>query len=530
MLFNSYEFIFAYLPLTLAVFFTSIRAFGRQAGMVWLAAASLFFYGWWNPPYLVLILISMLFNFGIGYAMANPRFEVSRQIKNILLATGVIANLSALGYYKYAHFITTNWDLVTGSHISLPPIVLPLAISFFTFQQITYLVDAYDGITKEYRLSHYMLFVTFFPHLLAGPIVHHKEMMPQFMHGDLSKPRADNISIGLVIFVIGLVKKAVLADGVAQYATPVFASATAGHAPDLLTSWGGTLSYTLQLYFDFSGYSDMAIGTARMFGIKLPLNFHSPYKSLSITEFWRRWHMTLSRFLREYIYIPLGGNRKGSLRRYINLGTTMLLGGLWHGAGWTFVLWGALHGFYLIIHLAWRHLLQKLGLTDIDNSRLWRGTAWAITFLAVIVGWVYFRAADMATAGLILKGMMGLNGVHIPNAIFVRLGGLQEILTALDITPELGGGNTFVATYAWVTGLMLIALLMPNTQEIMRRFHPALMPKNMPAEADSIGTPAIMMKPLNWSPTTGWAIAAAALTAFGVLAVSHVSEFLYFQF
>jgi len=353
MLFNSFEFIFFFLPITLTIFFWIGKRNHHQVAISWLVLCSLFFYGWWSPAYLALILFSMLFNYAFGVMLGNGE---SRKNKKALLILGVGINLGLLGYYKYANFFIDQLNWLLDSNFHLEKIFLPLAISFFTFQQIAYLVDAYRQETKEYNFLHYCLFVTFFPQLIAGPIVHHKEMLPQFSKNIVYKFNYEHMAMGITIFIIGLFKKVILADSVSIYATPVFNAAEIGATVTFFSAWGGALAYTLQLYFDFSGYSDMAIGIAYMFGIKLPINFNSPYKATSIIDFWRRWHITLSRFLRDYLYFALGGNRKGSIRRYINLFLTMLLGGIWHGAGWTFVIWGMLHGTYLIINHAWRKI------------------------------------------------------------------------------------------------------------------------------------------------------------------------------
>ena len=346
MLFNSYEFIFVFLPLTLAGFFALARRGGGRAAMAWLVVASLAFYGWWNPAYVPLLLGSVLANYGLGRYLARCSRtggqSAGRPGGRAVLILGIAGNLVLLGYYKYAGFLAGTAGALTGADLGLDGIVLPLAISFFTFQQIAFLVDAYRGEAAEPGLLRYGLFICFFPQLIAGPIVHHREMLPQFGRARTFQFNPANAAVGVTVFSIGLVKKAVLADGIGAHARPVFDAAAAGAAPDLLTAWSGALAYTFQLYFDFSGYTDMAIGAALLFNIRLPPNFDAPYKATSIIDFWRRWHMTLSRFLRDYIYIPLGGNRHGEPRRYANLMTTMLLGGLWHGAGWTFILWGGL--------------------------------------------------------------------------------------------------------------------------------------------------------------------------------------------
>jgi hypothetical protein len=338
-----------------------------------------------------------------------------------------------------------------------------------------------------------------------------------------------NLVIGLTIFAIGLFKKTVLADGAAQYATPVFTAASNGEVLTFFEAWGGSLAYTFQLYFDFSGYSDMAIGAARLFGIRLPLNFHSPYKATSIVEFWRRWHMTLSRFLRDYLYIPLGGSKRGRMRRYVNLMVTMLLGGLWHGAGWTFVVWGALHGFYLIVNHAW-HRVRGALLPDLNVEHwAWRSFAWLLTFVAVVVGWVFFRATDFDSAVRVLQGMAGLNGVALPNAIMVRIGGLGELLRAWGVTAYIGGGTQFIGTYAWLAVLLPIALFMPNTQEFMRKYRPALKVYKT-VHSYGIRPLAGLTARFRWRPRPIWAGVVSVLGALGFLGLTNISEFLYFQF
>lgn len=308
--------------------------------------------------------------------------------KKSLLGAAITANLLLLAYYKYANFFVSSLSSAAGWESINLDIILPIGISFFTFTQVAFLVDTYQGKVKEYNFAHYLLFVTYFPHLIAGPVLHHKEMMPQFADKKTYLPSADNFAIGLSIFVIGLSKKVLIADNIAPLANPVF---EINAHPALVESWFGALAYAMQLYFDFSGYSDMAIGLSRLFGVRLPLNFNSPYKAENIIDFWRRWHMTLSRFLRDYLYIPLGGNRNGSFARFRNLFITMLLGGLWHGAGWTFVIWGGLHGIYLGINHGWHFLQEKLGLSASQSLRS-KIVARSITFLAVLVAWVFFRA------------------------------------------------------------------------------------------------------------------------------------------
>jgi len=366
------------------------------ASKAFLVFASLFFYSWWNVAYLPLILISMLFNYTTGNS-----FVKNKNISNkSILIFGVIANLSLLGYFKYADFFIENINQVSNNDISLLHLALPLAISFFTFQQIAYLVDSYRGETKEYDFLNYAIFVTFFPQLIAGPIVHHKEMMPQFANIKNKVKNYKNIATGLFIFSMGLFKKVIIADHFAKVANMGYQNT---EILNIAEAWATSLSYTFQLYFDFSGYTDMAIGAALLFNIKLPINFNSPYKALSIQDFWRRWHMTLSRFLRDYIYIPLGGNRKGNISTYYNLMATFILGGLWHGAGWTFIFWGFLHGFALIVHRSWNTLGFKM------NKIL----AWFITFNFINLTWVFFRAENFSSATELIKNMFNIYSIEL---------------------------------------------------------------------------------------------------------------------
>ena len=463
MLFSSPHFLFAFLPLTVLGVMVASRLGGAKAAFLWLVAASLFFYGWWNPPYLLLLGASVTGNYLIGRALT------ARPSKG-LLVFGVTFHLGLIAYFKYAGFLLGAVNDLTGGGLSAGDIVLPLAISFFTFQQIAYLVDVYQGKVRDTDFLHYCLFVTFFPQLIAGPIVHHSEIIPQFGRRSILQLGMADVLVGLAIFVIGLYKKVVIADGIAVYADSVFDAAT---DPTFLEAWGGVLAYTFQIYFDFSGYSDMAIGLARIFGIRLPLNFDSPYKAVNIIEFWRRWHMTLSRFLRNYLYFSLGGNRRGPARRYVNLMATMVLGGLWHGAAWTFVFWGGLHGAYLIVNHAWQVLARRLG-RDPERPTPWgRGLGRLLTFLAVVVGWAFFRAETWQRAFDLLAGMAGLNGVVVPARVLEPLGGLGSLLTGAGV---VAGKTTLldVSCFPWLAVLLLIVWFVPSTQEWMAEFEPAL--------------------------------------------------------
>lgn len=518
MLFNSYEFIFFFLPLCLGGYFLCTRTVGMEAALAFLVLCSLFFYAWWKPVYLVLILFSIGFNFAVGRLLAREGPWRTRHT----LIFGVAVNLLLLGYFKYANFFVDNVNAALDSNWQVGDIFLPLAISFFTFQQISYLVDAWRGETSEYNFLHYCLFVCFFPQLIAGPIVHHKEILPQFMRPGSMTPRWSNFAVGLSIFAIGLFKKTVIADSLSGYVIPVY-DVDAGQQVDFFRAWGSTLAYTFQLYFDFSGYSDMAIGAARMFGIRLPVNFFSPYKATSIIDFWRRWHITLSRFLRDYLYFALGGNRKGKARRYINLFLTMLLGGLWHGAGWPFVIWGALHGSYLMVNHGWRHLLDRAGI-HVAERAWYRAFSWAITFLAVVFAWVYFRAPTLARGNDITRAMLGMEGFEIPAGIVARTGELGQWLLSQGVVAAQGGGAVLVGNYLWVIAAGLAALLLPNVAQIFHRHSPVLY------ESERAFAALRESRTLVWDYRLRWAVAVSLAGVAGILTLQQVSEFLYFQF
>lgn len=515
MLFNSFAFLFAYLPIVLAGYFLLDRltssASWRLAPAVWLALASLFFYAWWDVRYLPLLLASICVNYGAG-RLIGARAGAAR--KRVLVAA-LALNLGLLAYYKYANFFIDSVNAVAvaagAGAGSLPwsglDIILPIGISFFTFTQIAFLVDCYRGEVREYRFIHYVLFVSYFPHLIAGPVLHHRDMMPQFADPANAHPRAANFAIGLSIFTIGLAKKVLIADNLSPLAMPVFA---AGATPTLIEAWIGVLAYTFQLYFDFSGYSDMAIGLSRLFGVKLPLNFNSPYKAANIADFWRRWHMTLSRFLRDYLYIPLGGSRHGEAMRYRNLMLTMLLGGLWHGAGWTFVIWGGLHGLYLVLQQAWQRLFGAA------RAHWWPTL---LTFLAVMLAWIFFRAPDVATAWDISGALVGANGVSLPRGLASHAASLAQwgLHPAFDGIRwiELAGPGLPV-----LLGAMLLAFKAPNTQEIFFLYEPAIERIFQPTGRWAF----------SWRPTRRWGVGFAALFVACIFGMNRVTEFLYFQF
>jgi alginate O-acetyltransferase complex protein AlgI len=499
MLFNSYQFLLLFLPIALIGCVVIARTLGRNAVFGWLVLASLFFYGWWSWFNLSLLLASLVFNYAAGTWLGKLE---KRSPGKLVLGVALAFNVGFLGYFKYADFVVANLNTVFGAHWALRNIALPLGISFYTFQKIAYLVDSYQGKTRGYGFRDFCLFVSFFPQLIAGPITHHGEIMPQFRKQDTARNHWEDWSVGLTLFIFGLAKKVQIADRLAAFATPVFRVARDGAQFGAGEAWLGVLAYTLQLYFDFSGYSDMAIGLARMFGIRLPMNFNSPYKATSIVDFWRRWHITLSRFLREYVYIPLGGSRRGTGRKYINLFITMLIGGIWHGAGWTFVIWGMLHGLYLLVCHAWRDLR---GVRDEASMALPR-LAWnrALTFLAIVVAWVFFRAENFHAAANILASMSGAHG-------------FASDLARLEQTKG----------WLLVVPLLLIVWFMPNTNQLLSYFKPTL---EYVGEDATQGPTLPRPAKVAWAPNAAWACAIAVLAVLSVLAFSRASEFIYWQF
>jgi alginate O-acetyltransferase complex protein AlgI len=446
MLFTTATFAFVYLPLVLVGYFLLGRH-SRAWAAGWLFVASVFFYGYWMPEFTLLLLASIGMNFTVGNRIA---VSTGRRVSRRWLVAGVATNLALLAYFKYANFFIDNLNAALGLDWRLAEVILPIGISFYTFTQIAFLVDTWHGKVHEARPVHYGLFVTFFPHLIAGPVLHHAQMMPQFADPSVYRFSAVRFWGGMAVFAIGLFKKVVLADGIAPYADAVFGPADEGIAPSLHEAWIGALAYTFQLYFDFSGYSDMAIGLSWMFNVRLPINFDSPYKATSISDFWRRWHITLSTFLRDYLYVPLGGNRKGPTRRHINLALTMILGGLWHGASWSFVLWGTLHGAYLIVNHGFRALCDRLGWAEfLSGNRFFKVFGWALTFLCVVVAWVFFRAHTLPGALLMLQGMAGTSGPEVDAGAMLWNAGLHAWTGAL-----------------WCLVLGVAAVALPNSNRI----------------------------------------------------------------
>ncbi len=473
MLFASIPFLVGFLPAVLITTFAMRRWFGLRGALATLVIGSLVFYGWYHPPFLLLLLGSV----AVNYVLAQ---KISASLSRLLTGMGVAFNLALLGWYKYAGFFDDIARALSGNGFGIPDVLLPLGISFFTFQQIAYLVDIYQGKAKPGDALEYLFFVAFFPQLIAGPIVHHSEMIPQLSQPRFAMFKAEDIASGLVLFCIGLAKKVLIADGLAPGADAMFEAQALGIELSATEAWLGMLCYTFQIYFDFSGYADMALGLGLLFGLKLPVNFNSPYKATDIIEFWRRWHITLSKFLRDYLYIPLGGNRHGPFRRYANLWLVMLLGGLWHGAGWQFVVWGGLHGAYLTTAHFWRAN---------NMPRLSPTIGFALTFAAVVIAWVFFRAETFGQAYAVLQAMFGFTAVnYLSSAIFVEL---NSILVTLLLA-------------------MLLAFFAPNSIEISKRL-----------EKRPIG----IFSPL-WYAIAG-CIAALSLTH---IYSSGSHAFIYFQF
>ncbi len=450
MLFNSYEFIFLFLPITFFVYYFFIYIQLKKIARICLVFASFFFYGYWKFEYLYLLFLSIAVNYILGIQLAK---NYKKTLKFKFLISGILFNLLLLGYYKYYDFFVNNINLIFGFNFPLLNLVLPLGISFFTFQQIAYLIDSYKGETKEYNFIDYALFVSFFPQLIAGPIVHHREILPQFNTKKNLKINYKNISIGLFIFSIGLFKKVILADNLGQVADFGYQNP---QKIQLIDAWLVALAFLFQIYFDFSGYSEMAVGLAKLFNIDIIWNFDSPLKTNNIQDLWRKWHISLSRFLKDYVYIPLGGSKVSEIRNYINLIITFTIGGIWHGANWTFFIWGFLTGIGIVIHKLWT---KKYELPNVF--------AYPINFLYFLFGSVFFRANSVSEAIEVFKGMFGLNGIIYPKFLsflgaqynYVDFGSLLFTKLHKDLLSYLVFG-------------MLITFFGKNTKQLSESFKP----------------------------------------------------------
>jgi alginate O-acetyltransferase complex protein AlgI len=536
MLFNSSTFLLYFLPLVVVGFILLTRAGLGRASVLWLACASSAFYGWWHISYLPLLFASMTANFLLGRRLA-------RRPSSAMLTLGVTANILLLGYYKYTGFIVKAADQLAGFDWAVPQIALPLAISFFTFQQIAYLSDANDGAAVEHDFLNYWLFIFFFPHIIAGPITHHREMLPQFGRLMSGKGEVGRGSVGITLFLIGLFKKVAIADPCGTYARPVFALASDGHVPQLAVAWTGALSYALQIYFDFSGYTDMAIGLGLLFGISLPPNFDSPFKARNIIEYWSRWHMTLTRFLTAYIYNPIvlrltrarmqaglhapqrGKMTPGAFAMLVAIPSvlTMFVSGVWHGAGWQFMIFGLLHGFYLVINHGWRTIKAARGWAADGGGMLSHVASVLLTFICVLVGLVFFRADNVGAAMNLLHGMIG-------GQLMVDTSVLHwPLIGALIAHVGLPIGETTLVTFRevlWIGAMLFVVWFLPNATQWMRRYQTALNTQPKSSWIERV-IPAITWRP---SPAFGFLVGiVGTLTLMRALSAAP-TEFLYFQF
>jgi alginate O-acetyltransferase complex protein AlgI len=494
MLFTSHLFIFVFCPAVVLLCAMSQTYIGRRAAIVAMVVMSLLFYFSNSHAQLSVLLASIFVNYLLNLLWFRASSHTLRLLITIVL---VSSNLACLGYYKYANFFAEQFGYAGSGFAS---VALPLGISFFTFQQIAYAADVSAGRVKHHRFLDYVFCVTFFPHLIAGPIVNYRELIPQLQLRNLFSFRALDLTVGVSVFIIGLAKKTLLADSFAGFVAPSFSAVDSGQDVSFWSAWTGALAYTFQIYFDFSGYSDMAIGLARMFGVQLPANFASPYKSTSIIEFWRRWHITLSRFLRQYLYIPLGGNRHGAFSRYRNLLITMLLGGLWHGAAWTFVVWGGIHGALLIVNHLWRHLSASWSWSH-NSRRLFNALAGPMTFLSVVGAWVVFRAQTIDGASRMLTSMVYPKGG-----------------VAFDPASLTSHDWRFVLLAAAGAG---IVFFLPNTQEVFSRYRVSIRPDWLTAVASP---------PFAWRASYPWLLGVAALGGVACFYETEFPQFLYWGF
>lgn len=513
MLFNSYEFLFVFLPITALVYWLARVHIGLRLAVGWLVLASLLFYAWWNPVYVPLLLGSALVNFQLGKWLAD-----AQRWRLTLLRLGLLWNIGLLAYFKYTDFFLSSVNAVAGTQFPLPHIVLPLALSFFTFQKIAYLIDVYRGEVTVRKLGDFLLFVTFFPQLITGPIVHYRDIVPQIELSPRRGPSAEDIALGLTIFTVGLFKKVLLADGIGVQVNTLYHLAGKGETFDLFQSWTLAVSYTLQLYFDFSGYSDMATGLARLFGIRLPQNFDSPLKSANMLEFWRRWHMTLSRFLRDYVYFPLGGGRHGLAGKCFNMSVTFMVSAIWHGAGWTFVWFGIYQSVVVLTNILWGELRSRLRW----GERGWwdSGLAIALNFLVWTGGLVLFRSDSVDTALSVWSGMFGLHGAQLPLHWQHALGAAGGWLQAGGVEFAAGAHPLQLQQLLRILLLGLIAFGLPNLYAYTARFNPVIRHDKLE----------VKLPRLAWQPNLFWGLLIGAMALLAACSLSNVSEFLYFQF
>jgi alginate O-acetyltransferase complex protein AlgI len=540
MLFNSYAFIFGFLPVVLlGLYLLGTRR--RDWALLWLTAASLLFYAWWRPINVLLIAPSILIN--LGLARLLERYRLTRPgLARAVLIGGIVFNLCFLGYFKYTMFLRGAVNDLFGTDLVLTHIILPLGISFITFQKIAFLADVHAGRVTAFSLRDYALFVLFFPQLIAGPIVHYREMMPQF-RAISTRFDAEDVSVGLTLFFMGLGKKLLLADPLAAIISPLYARAANGAGLGLIDGWIAALGFTLQIYFDFAGYSEMALGLARFFGIKLPVNFNSPLKSSSIIEFWQRWHVSLTRFLTAYIYNPLSlrltrarmdagkpgfGGRDTTVPAFMSLLVmptmlTMFVSGVWHGAGYTYIVWGLMHGVAISLNHGWRLIRPRIWPGARNHPALLSSTGFVVTFTFVVVAMVMFRAPAVTAAASIWADMIGMHGITLPAGVIARLAPFGTLLNAVGAHADTTSGEVLTEAALRIAVPLAIALCLPNTLQILSRFEPALGIR--PAKRESW-----LVRHAQWTESKYWAVGMATVAAAGILSLGQLSEFLYWQF
>jgi alginate O-acetyltransferase complex protein AlgI len=545
MLFNSGEFLFVFLPAALFGFYL-LGTVSRTSAIRWLILVSLVFYAWWRPVNVLIIAPSIVINFALARVLLRlNESEASRRASKTLLFLGIAFNVVFLGIFKYTDFIYGAINDLFSANLVLRHIILPLGISFITFQKIAFLIDVQAGRVRSFTFQDYCTFVLFFPQLIAGPIVHYREMMPQF-HTASCRFDKENFAIGLTLLAFGLFKKVVFADQIALHVTPIYNGAAAGEKMSFVLAWMAAIGFTLQIYFDFSGYTDMALGLARFFGIRLPPNFNSPLRASNIIEYWLRWNMTLTRFLTGYLYNPLVlwltrrrlakgkpgfGGRNQTVGAFVSLLmgptlVTMFVSGLWHGAGYGFIVWGLLHGCYLTINHAWRLVAVRLWPDRPRYDRVMKPVGLVLTFVSVTTAMIFFRASTLTSAIDLVKGIIGLNGVAVPQALFDHLGPLTSTFHGIGVIPaESWSSQDFGKTAIWIGFLMFVAFACPNTLQILARYEPALGVKPQPTKF-LIGR----IKILEWGPSLPWAIAVSAIAGIAIVSIGGPSEFLYWQF
>jgi alginate O-acetyltransferase complex protein AlgI len=529
--------------MALAGFF-ALGIVSRMWALRWIIFVSLLFYALWRPLNVLIIAPSIFINFALARTLLRLSEDEKRhRTSRLVLLLGIAFNIAFLGYFKYIDFGRSTINDIFGTNLVLTQVILPLGISFITFQKIAFLVDVHAKRVKPFSLQDYGLFVLFFPQLIAGPIVHYREMMPQF-HRATCRFNKENFAVGLTLLAFGLFKKVVLADHIATVVTPIYNQAASGTEISLLLAWAAAIGFTLQIYFDFSGYTDMALGLARFFGIRLPQNFYSPLKASSIIDFWLRWHITLTRFLTAYIYNPLtlwltrrraAKGRPGLAGSNTTIGAfayllffpillTMFVSGLWHGAGYGFIVWGLLHGVYLTINHAWRLIRPKLWSDRQSYESFMKPFGWLLTFTSVAAAMVFFRSPTLTSAIGLMKGLIGQNGIALPQAIYDHLGSswLQHI-GVVSVQPELWSTHEFRRMVMWIFVPMLIALVCPNSLQLLARYEPALGVKAPPTAVTG-------RKIIEWSPSLPWAIGMSMVAASGIFFLDVQGEFLYWQF